>query len=98
MVSFLLSVNKLDEIQLLLHGLGLGYLTDIMTVSALSRACFINNLRCNVPNASFSVLMRLGERHHLEPPAEHGKGGPRKGNRWTPQGGTSGHVIPENAL
>lgn len=40
-VSFLLSVNKLDEIQLLLHGLGLGYLTDIMTVSALSRACFI---------------------------------------------------------
>lgn len=47
-VSFLLSVNKLDEIQLFLHGLDLGYLTDIMAVSALSRACFIDNGRCNV--------------------------------------------------
>lgn len=60
-VSFLLSVNKLDEIQLLLHGLGLGYLADIMVVSALSYPCFLNNVRCNVPNASFSVLIQLGE-------------------------------------
>lgn len=39
-VSFLLSVNKLDAIQLLLHGLDLGYLTDIMTVSALMICLF----------------------------------------------------------
>lgn len=32
-LSALLSVNKLDELELLLHGLDLGYLTDIMTVS-----------------------------------------------------------------
>lgn len=80
-VSFLLSVKKLDEIQLLLHGLDLSYLTDIMTVSTFSYACFIDNVRCDVPNASFSVLIQLGERHHLEPPAEHGKGGPREGKR-----------------
>uniref|UniRef100_A0A3B4EVA9 Ankyrin repeat, SAM and basic leucine zipper domain containing 1 n=1 Tax=Pundamilia nyererei TaxID=303518 RepID=A0A3B4EVA9_9CICH len=30
------SVSKLDDLELLLHGLNLGYLTDIMTVSTLS--------------------------------------------------------------
>lgn len=59
---------------------------------------FYDDVRWNVPNASFSVLIQLGERHHLEPPAEHGKGGPRKGKRWPPRGGTSGRVIPENTL
>lgn len=54
MVSFLLSVNKLDEIQLLLHGLGLGYLTDIMTVSALSYACFMMML-----DGMFQMLLFL---------------------------------------
>ena len=32
-LSALLSVTKLDELELLLHGLDLGYLADIMTVS-----------------------------------------------------------------
>lgn len=44
-VSFLLSVNKLDEIELLLHGLDLGYLIDIMAVSTSSRAHFTDSVR-----------------------------------------------------
>lgn len=31
--SVLCSATKLDELELLLHGLNLGYLNDIMTVS-----------------------------------------------------------------
>lgn len=38
-----LSVARLDELQLLLHGLDLGYLTEIITVSTHISTCVLSN-------------------------------------------------------
>uniref|UniRef100_A0A669CG03 Ankyrin repeat, SAM and basic leucine zipper domain containing 1 n=1 Tax=Oreochromis niloticus TaxID=8128 RepID=A0A669CG03_ORENI len=53
------SVSKLDDLELLLHGLNLGYLTDIMTVSTLS----VFQIGVTDPEDQKKVLTALQQMH-----------------------------------